>query len=195
MNPRFDKIVEKYTNHVDGRSVPRDGPAKVYATLGECGHMHFDNSDATVAAISQMMSGALCRTCAASVIRYEVGSVITNFKPRAEVPLRHARNCLPRRVATRRVRQFQSERSPSNPAEGGLRAGTHHRGSRRGRGGQDRHQQGESGGKGIADRRGRHRRRPSAPIQSLARGGLHFEGSPSRGAPEISDEASIGPGA
>lgn len=54
LNRRFDELVEKYTSYLDDRSAPRAKPANVYMMLGKRGHMHFDNSDAMVAAEAQM---------------------------------------------------------------------------------------------------------------------------------------------
>lgn len=71
LSPRFNDTTETYIDNLDDRSVPLANPAKVHATL--------DDSDATVAATSQVIYGALPSTCAASVIRHEAGKAIVNL--------------------------------------------------------------------------------------------------------------------
>lgn len=51
--------MEKYREYLDDRSMPRLFPAKVFATLGKHDQVHFDNTDATMAATSQMICDAL----------------------------------------------------------------------------------------------------------------------------------------
>lgn len=48
MNPRFDEIIDDYTDYHGDRTVPRVNPTKVYATVGKRDHMHFDNSEASI---------------------------------------------------------------------------------------------------------------------------------------------------
>lgn len=111
-NPRFDEIVEKCTDYLDDRSVLGANPAKVDLTLGARGHKHFDNSDARVAATSQMIHDALRWPRAASVLQREVGRAATELQADSGSSL----------VA----------RSPSNPCEGGRSASTRLVSSRRG---------------------------------------------------------------
>lgn len=85
LNPRFDEILQKYTDYFGERAMSRINPTKIDPKLEKRDHMHFNGSDATIATLSQMLCDVVRWVCAASVARSEVERVTSNLCS-SEVP-------------------------------------------------------------------------------------------------------------